>query len=78
MPTPSTVSLTRSGAKRNPDGSSEPDRAHLRCMTVVTLFLVTLAGCSSKTYLMPTPTAYTQAYVDPFAPDPPDRICTEK
>jgi esterase/lipase superfamily enzyme len=45
-------------------------RRHALCAILLWLSLVPLAGCSSKTYLMPTPNAYTDPGWNPFADVP--------
>lgn len=52
----------------------QPGRSARRRVLSTILFglsLVTLAGCSSKTYLMPTPNVYTLPNWNPFADVPP-------
>ena len=46
-------------------------RRHALSTILIGLSLVALAGCSSKTYLMPTPNAYTNPGWNPFADVPP-------
>ncbi|MEE8154092.1 MAG: alpha/beta hydrolase [Phycisphaerales bacterium] len=50
---------------------SQSARGHSLCAILLGLSLVILVGCSSKTYLMPTPTVYTHPDWDPFANVPP-------
>jgi hypothetical protein len=58
-----------------PDGArrwfAHAGRGRARCSILLVLSLVALAGCSSKTYLMPTPNAYTHPGWNPFAAVPP-------
>ena len=48
-------------------------RRHAMSTILLGLSLVALAGCSSKTYLMPTPNVYTNPGWNPFADVPPPR-----
>jgi len=46
-------------------------RRHALCAILLWLSLVPLAGCSSKSHLMPAPTVYTHRDWNPFADVPP-------
>ena len=59
------------GNTRRCRGVSQSARGHALCTILLGLNLVALAGCSSKTYLMPTPTVYTHPDWNPFADVPP-------
>jgi esterase/lipase superfamily enzyme len=58
-------------ARRCIGRTSRSGRRHALGASLLGLSLVALAGCSSKTWLMPTPNAYTHPDWNPFADVPP-------
>ncbi len=63
--------LNRRGIRRRFGQPGRSARRHALSTILLGLSLGALAGCSSKTYLMPTPNVYTDPSWNPFADVPP-------